>query len=44
MASHTATELRGAARVLAQSLPRVTREAAPQEKRPRVFDGLAEAA
>jgi 8-amino-7-oxononanoate synthase len=28
MASHTATELHGAARVLAQSLPRVTREAA----------------
>ncbi|MFL5827445.1 MAG: 8-amino-7-oxononanoate synthase [Thermoleophilaceae bacterium] len=44
MASHTATELRGAAKVLAQSLPRVAREAQPQPGRPRVFDGFAEAA
>jgi len=44
MASHTATELRGAAKVLAQSLPDVVREAAPKQERPRVFDGWAEAA
>jgi glycine C-acetyltransferase/8-amino-7-oxononanoate synthase len=42
MASHTKSELREAARVLAAALPDGARE--PFAERPAVFDGLAEAA
>ena len=48
MASHTATELRDAARVLAAAVPAVSRPPAdvpaPQPEAPRVFDHLADAA
>jgi 8-amino-7-oxononanoate synthase len=48
MASHTATELRDAARVLAAAVPAVSRPpadvTAPRPEAPRVFDHLADAA
>jgi glycine C-acetyltransferase/8-amino-7-oxononanoate synthase len=44
MASHTKSELRDAARVLAAALPDAAREPFAEIERPAVFDGLADAA
>ncbi|MGH2761998.1 MAG: aminotransferase class I/II-fold pyridoxal phosphate-dependent enzyme [Thermoleophilaceae bacterium] len=44
MASHTKSELREAAGVLAASLPAAVRTGSPARERARVFDGLADAA